>query len=247
VARVLVVDDEEDIRYLVRVNLELDGHDVLLAQDGREALEVARRERPDLMILDLMLPDIDGWGVLEAMKSAGESGIEEIPVIMLTAHDSEDNRIRGGIEGAIRYLGKPFSPGLLRSEVKAALDGDPEPVRRRAARTDALTAIARQEKGAFEATSSTGPTLGNLEGSPSAQEPALIRNARAHLDDLTDKQRALLEMLRDTPSVTDAAALLDVSRSNIYASLRRIGRKLGTSSVPELLAIVRTGDLLDES
>jgi two-component system phosphate regulon response regulator PhoB len=68
-ARVLVVDDEADIREVVRLNLELDGHDVLEAAGGSQALEMARQELPDLIVLDVMMPGVDGWGVLARMKA----------------------------------------------------------------------------------------------------------------------------------------------------------------------------------
>lgn len=247
-ATVLVVDDEEDIRHLVKVNLEMDGHQVMLARDGAEALDAVRATPPDVMILDLMMPKVDGWKVLETVKREPNLDIQNIPILMLTAHDSPENRMRGGIEGAIRYLAKPFSAEELRREVKDAIAGEPEPVRRRAVRTETLEQLAREEKGEFDTDrgDQVRTNLGRLERARRDDDPPVVRNARSHLDELTPKQRQLLETLRDTPSVTDAAAELDVSRSNIYASLRRIGRKLGTSSVPELLAIVRTGGLLDE-
>lgn len=243
--RVLVVDDEEDIRYLVKVNLELDGHQVLTARDGAEALEMARQHRPDLMLLDLMMPNVDGWQVLETIKAETDVDIQHIPVLMLTAHDTTENRMRGGIEGAIRYMSKPFSPDALRREVQDALDGDPEPVKRRAAQMATLEELARAEKGQAAAAEGRGVQLSGLEHPRRDDEPALIRDARDRLGDLTEKQRDLLDVLAKVPSVTDAANEMGVSRSNVYASLRRVGRKLGTSSVPELLALIRTGGLLD--
>lgn len=247
-ATVLVVDDEEDIRYLVKVNLELDGHRVITACDGAEALDAVRREVPDAMVLDLMMPRVDGWQVLEAIKSEANVDIQHIPVLMLTAHANTENRLRGGIEGAVRYLAKPFSPEQLRNEVRSAIEGDPEPVQRRAMQTRTLEELARAERGRYEeekAAAAERPRLDRLERMPIEDEPAIITEARENLPKLTDKQRELLDTLRDTASVTDAAERLEVSRSNIYASLRRISRKLGTSSVPELLAFIRTGGLLD--
>src|SRR4051812_10254690 len=123
-ATVLVVDDEPDIRALIQLNLELDGHRVVLASNGSEALVRVSEEVPDLMLLDLMMPEVDGWQVLETIKAATDLDVNRIPILMLTAYDTADNRIRGGIEGAIRYLGKPFSPTELREEVRAALDGE---------------------------------------------------------------------------------------------------------------------------
>src|SRR5947209_17429334 len=102
-AKVLAVDDEEDILHIIRVNLERDGHEVITARDGDEAIERVRRERPDLVVLDIRMPGTDGWGVLSRIKSEANVDVSTIPVIMLTGHAMDaESRIRGGIEGAIR-------------------------------------------------------------------------------------------------------------------------------------------------
>jgi DNA-binding response OmpR family regulator len=240
-ARILVVDDEPDIRTLVQLNLELDGHEVITAANGAEALELIADEIPDVMLLDLMMPEVDGWTVLETIKAAGDLDVNHIPVLMLTANDAVDARVRGGIEGAIRYLTKPFSPLVLREEVRNALDGETEPAKRRRATQAALEQLARLEKGSGDVVEGTPrPHLTRLEHKPVATaEPKQVVAAREQLDSLTGKQRELLEKLGQVSSVSDAAAELEVSRSNVYASLRRISRKLGVSSVPELLRLVR--------
>src|SRR4051812_36908026 len=109
-ATVLVVDDEPDIRYLVKVNLELDGHEVLTAANGTEALELVRAAPPDVVLLDVMMPHMDGWEVLEAIKAERDVAIRDIPVIMVTALGDHEHRVRSGIEGAIRFLTKPIAP-----------------------------------------------------------------------------------------------------------------------------------------
>src|SRR3984893_1823981 len=129
-AIVLVVDDESDLRELVRINLSLDGHRVLVAADGDEALQLVRDDSPDLILLDVMMPRRDGWEVLGEIK-AEEPTLAEIPVLMLTARSDELDQVRGGIEGAIRYITKPFSVSELRETVTQVLQGDPEPVKRR--------------------------------------------------------------------------------------------------------------------
>jgi DNA-binding response OmpR family regulator len=248
-ATILVVDDEPDIRHLVQLNLELDGHRVLTAGNGNEALAAIQAEVPDVMLLDLQMPELDGWAVLQAIKDAGDVDINRIPVLMLTAYDTADNRVRGGIEGALRYLTKPFSPAVLRDEIRSALEGDPEPVKRRKAQQAALEQLARMEKGAdpLAASSATRPRLTRMEHRPSpAPEPKQVVEAREKLAELTDKQRDLLVRLATSTSVSDAAGELGVSRSNVYASLRRISRKLGVTSVPELLTLVRDGSLLGD-
>src|SRR5215210_1115472 len=126
-ATVLVVDDEPDILELIKVNLELDGHRVLTALGGAEALVRVKDEHPDLILLDVMMPGVDGWTVLGEIKAETEVDVSSIPVLMVTARSAQDDRIRGGIEGAIRYITKPFSPTDLRQEVRDALDGEPEP------------------------------------------------------------------------------------------------------------------------
>jgi DNA-binding response OmpR family regulator len=239
-ATILVVDDEPDIRALVQLNLELDGHRVITATNGAEALELIADEVPDVMLLDLMMPKVDGWTVLETIKAASNLDVNRIPVLMLTANDDADSRLRGGIEGAICYLTKPFSPAVLRNEVKAALAGESEPAKRRKAQQAALEQLARMEKGSELPDAGARPHLTRLEHRPMAvTEPKQIVAAREKLPTLTDKQRELLEKLSTANSVSEAAIGLGVSRSNVYASLRRISRKLGIPSVPELLGLVR--------
>jgi len=109
--RVLVVDDEEGIRVLCRVNLELGGFEVLEAADGVEAMEKARAEHPDLVFLDLMMPRIGRLQVLEQLKS--EPTTANIPVVVLTARTSEEDQMRGWGEGILEYLAKPFNPQRL--------------------------------------------------------------------------------------------------------------------------------------
>jgi DNA-binding response OmpR family regulator len=109
--RVLVVDDEEGIRVLCRVNLELGGYEVVEAADGVEALEVAKATRPDLIFLDIMMPRMDGWEVLQRLKEDARTA--NIPVVLLTARTSEEDQIRGWGEGILEYLSKPFNPQRL--------------------------------------------------------------------------------------------------------------------------------------
>jgi DNA-binding response OmpR family regulator len=254
-ATVLAVDDEEDILTIIRHNLEREGHRVLTAPNGDRAIEIVRDEKPDVVVLDVMMPGTDGWGVLNLIKAEREE-LASIPVLMLTARAADEDRIRGGIEGAIRYLTKPFSPRDLCNEVAAALEGEPEPLKRRKVQKESLTQLARLEK----KTSPTGsrrrsddvaavaPHVTRLEHVPAAESDNYqIRAVRDRLDQLSPKQLELLRALEGSDTVSQAASDLGVSRSNVYASLRRISRKLGVRSVPELLAIVRTGELFRPS
>jgi DNA-binding response OmpR family regulator len=254
-ATVLAVDDEADILTIIRHNLEREGHRVLTAPNGDRALEIVREEKPDVVVLDVMMPGTDGWGVLNMIKAEREE-LATIPVLMLTARAADEDRIRGGIEGAIRYLTKPFSPRDLCSEVAAALQGDPEPDKRRKVQKESLTQLARLEKRSSSPTTrrrtddgvAASPHVTRLEHVPAADtDNYQIRSVRDRLDQLSPKQLELLHALEGSDTVSQAASDLGVSRSNVYASLRRISRKLGVRSVPELLAIVRTGELFRTS
>jgi DNA-binding response OmpR family regulator len=246
-ATVLVIEDEPDIRDLVRINLEMDGHRVILAADGAEGLAAIHRERPDVVLLDVMLPEMDGWEVLTRLKAADDELLSSVPVLMLTARTDPMDRLRGGIEGAIRYLTKPFSPSKLREEVRDALGGAPEPVRRRQAQQDALAELARRERGGSGEvdTDVARPHLTRLE--PARVAPSRPQPAPAfppgQLNSLSAKQRQLLEAVASSTTVSQAADRLDVSRSNVYASLRRIARKLGVRTVTELVNLARAGGL----
>ena len=110
-ARILVIDDEPDVLLLCRVNLSHAGYQVLEALDGWSGMELARAERPDLIILDLMLPGMDGMAVLREL--ADDERTRSIPVLMLTAKTQLEDRERCRDAGAAAFLTKPFSPVRL--------------------------------------------------------------------------------------------------------------------------------------
>jgi DNA-binding response OmpR family regulator len=114
--RILVVDDERRMVGFIRLNLEQDGFEVIEAYNGNEALERLRDSLPDLILLDVMMPDIDGFEVLRMIRE-----ISQVPVIMLTAKGEEDDKVKGLELGADDYITKPFSPRELVSRVKAVL------------------------------------------------------------------------------------------------------------------------------
>jgi len=114
--RILVVDDEPRMTRFIRMNLDLEGFSVHEAFDGKEALDRVREVLPDLVILDVMMPKMDGFQTLQMMRE-----VSSVPVIMLTARASEDDRVRGLELGADDYITKPFSPRELVSRVKAVL------------------------------------------------------------------------------------------------------------------------------
>jgi two-component system KDP operon response regulator KdpE len=114
--RILVVDDEERMVRFIRLNLEHDGFQVTDAYRGADAIQRLRDAMPDLVILDVMMPDIDGFEVLRMIRE-----VNSVPVIMLTAKGEEDDRVRGLELGADDYMTKPFSPRELSSRVRAVL------------------------------------------------------------------------------------------------------------------------------
>jgi len=113
---VLVVDDESDIRGLVQELLQRAGYDVVEAADGNEGLKRFHAEKPDLVILDVQMPGLDGWGVLERIRE-----LSEVPVIMLTARTDELDKVRGLRAGADDYVTKPFGRQELLARVEAHL------------------------------------------------------------------------------------------------------------------------------
>jgi DNA-binding response OmpR family regulator len=129
---VLVVDDERSIRLLCRVNLQASGIEVLEADDGEAGLELARREQPDLILLDVMMPGLDGWGV--ARQLAADQSTKDIPVIFLTARAEPADRRLGEQLGGVGYVVKPFDPvgiGDLVDDVLARIErGEREQLQR---------------------------------------------------------------------------------------------------------------------
>jgi len=117
--RILVVDDDREIVRLVRAYLEQAGFQVQTAHDGEAALHVLRSERPDLMVLDLMLPDRDGWDITRLAR--GDSGLAHIPIIMLTARVDDTDKILGLELGADDYITKPFNPREVVARVRSVL------------------------------------------------------------------------------------------------------------------------------
>lgn len=114
--RILVVDDEPRMIGFIRMNLELEGHQVIEAHNGLEALEAVRTQLPDLILLDVMMPEIDGFETLRMLRE-----FSNIPVIMLTAKGDENDKVYGLELGADDYVTKPFGPRELSSRIKAVL------------------------------------------------------------------------------------------------------------------------------
>jgi len=118
--RILLIEDDPAISNVVELNLKLDNYNVSLAADGEEGLKMVKECDPDLIILDVMMPKVDGWQVLMQLKSDDKT--RDIPVIMLTAIDDEQSKVIGLRGGADDYVPKPFSPLELAARVKVILD-----------------------------------------------------------------------------------------------------------------------------
>jgi DNA-binding response OmpR family regulator len=118
--KVLVVDDQAAIRLLCRVNLEAEGMEVIEAGDGESGLAAARAERPDVILLDVMMPGMDGWEVAELLVEGEQTS--QIPLVFLTARAELRDRARGLELGGVDYITKPFNPVELASVVENMLD-----------------------------------------------------------------------------------------------------------------------------
>jgi CheY-like chemotaxis protein len=118
--RVLVVDDESSIRALCRVNLQLGGLDVLEAEDGEEALQLVERGKPDIVLLDVMMPRLDGWQVAQFL--AERDATRDLPIIFLSARAGQEDRRQGFDAGGVGYVVKPFDPVTLAETLTRTLD-----------------------------------------------------------------------------------------------------------------------------
>jgi len=118
--KVLVIDDEAPIRLLCRVNLEAEHMEVLEAADGETGFEIARAERPDVVLLDVMMPGMDGWQVAERLLD--DEATQDIPLVFLTARAELRDRARGLELGGVDYITKPFNPVELAKVVEGLLE-----------------------------------------------------------------------------------------------------------------------------
>jgi DNA-binding response OmpR family regulator len=134
--RVLVADDDRDVRTLVRTLLERAGHDVVEAADGRECVRALYQRRPELVVLDVGMPGLDGWQALERIRE-----VADVPVLMLTARGDELDRVRGLRAGADDYVSKPFGRQELLARVEALLRRAASPAEVRGTYADDLLEI----------------------------------------------------------------------------------------------------------
>lgn len=247
-ATVLVVDDEVAGPQVAQANLERRGHTVRRVGDGEAALALVQAEPPDVVVVDLTVAGLDGWDVLKRLKSDPAARVRSIPVVLVAAHADETDRLRGAIEGALRFLLKPIATDDLPDAVQEILDGGPEPAQRKVAQQLAIARVAVIEGGRGQAEAAPLVRLARLERQrvllPTNRLPS-VGVAPAVEGDLTAKQRQMLRALIAAPSVSHAAVSLGMSRSNIYASLRRIGRKLDVPDVSAVLRLLRSGALAE--
>jgi DNA-binding response OmpR family regulator len=118
--KILVVDDDPTMVKLINVNLKLNNYAVIEAISGEQALDIVSKEPLDLMVLDIMMPGVDGWEVLKRIRDNGDT--KELPVILVTAKTQDSDVIRGWELGADEYVIKPFNPLLLVEVIKMVLD-----------------------------------------------------------------------------------------------------------------------------
>lgn len=119
-AKILTVDDEPDVLELIRFHLARAGHEIVQAANGRQAIELIEQEHPDLILLDLMLPDIDGFGVCEILRRNPETA--SLPILIVSAWGTPDAKMLGLELGALDYITKPFSPKELVRAVERLLE-----------------------------------------------------------------------------------------------------------------------------
>ncbi len=235
-AHVLVVEDEDDIAALVELNLELSGYRVTTAPNGQVALDRIEAEAPDLVLLDVMMPVLDGWQVLRELKE--DPATRQIPVVMLTALSEERDLIRGHLQGSVRYVTKPFEmKDLLQAIDDALTPADAETTAEHGQRTrELLRRLAELDSGRVAA----GPRVqfaGLERRRPTVEDepPRPVGDPRM-LDELTEQQRHVAEQLAQGIGARQIAQDLGVSRSNIYAVRKRVARRLGVD--PEDVAEV---------
>ncbi|SRR4030065_2890658 len=206
--KILIVDDEADILTLLEYNLEKAGFKVISANDGPDAVEITKREKPDIIILDIMLPSMEGTEVCKILKSGDAT--RHIPIIMLTAKGEEVDRIVGFELGADDYITKPFSPRELILRVKAVLKRGQE-----------------QEAKIINA----GPITIDVERSLATADGKLLKLTAIEF-------KLLLELAKSDGKVLSRDTLLDrawgtevyITDRTVDTHIRRLREKLGKTS-----------------
>lgn len=215
--RILLVDDEPDLLELVRINLHQAGYEVETADGGREGLACLRRNRPDLVILDLMLPDLSGTEICRQIRA--DPTLSDLPVIMLTAKADELDRVVGLELGADDYVTKPFSPRELTLRVRAVL--------RRRAPVEAPSRVLAHDSLSVDPTRHRC-TVDDVEVVLTAKEFELLRNLMERPGRVMTRE-GLLESVWGTDVV--------VTTRTIDTHMKRLREKLGAAG--ELIETIR--------
>lgn len=193
--RILVVDDDKEITRLLRSYLEQAGYEVVVAHNGEMALHILRRDRPDLLVLDLMLPDRDGWDITQLIR--GDATLADTPIIMLTARVEDTDKILGLELGADDYITKPFNPREVLARVRAML--------------------RRQQRGGDYASAAV-LQVGHLRLDVARHDATL----RGEPLDLTRTEFSLLQTLMQNPGyVFTRSELIEKALGHSYESIER--------------------------
>jgi len=225
--KILIVDDEEDILSLVEYNLKKEGYRTIGVKTGEAALQLVEEETPDLIILDLMLPEMDGLEVCRIIKS--NENTSDIPIIMLTAKGEETDIVVGLEIGADDYVTKPFSPRVLLARTKALL--------RRKAKEPIPKEIIQVENLVID----TGKYLVTIEGKPislTSTEFNLLRFLAQHRGKVFTRNQLLDNVWKDETFVIDRTVDVHIrslrkklgSAANLIETVRGVGYRLAMRS-----------------
>jgi len=229
-SRVLVVDDIEDNRQLLKRRLERQGHQVSCAEDGKKALAMVDAEPPDLILLDIMMPEMDGFAVLARLKS--NRATKDIPVIVISALDDVASAVRCIEQGAEDFLSKPFDPVLLKARVDSSITKKRARDRERAfieAAESVAAAAASVEAGTYRSGSlGSVARRGDAVGRLARVFDAMATNVRAREQQLHERVRALkadIAKAQATPKAGEAPQLTTGERiGGRYEILATLGR-----------------------
>ncbi len=216
-AHILVVEDHLDIAEGLQANLEIEGHEVDIARDGRHAVMAIKRRVPDLVILDLGLPGLDGFGVLQQVRDAGCW----CPVLILSARGAEADKLQGFRLGADDYVTKPFGTMELLARVNAQL--------RRA------LVAGRAD------TSAERPVAAAVVNAP--REPAEVEQMLSKRFELTPRQASVARLVADGLTNEEIAQQLGISRFTARNHVEQVLEKLDVSSRARVAALVHGGGL----
>ena len=235
-ARILVVDDIEDNRSVLERRLRRQGHDVVCAAGGHAALAMLAREKFELVLLDVMMPDLDGLAVLERMKSAPAT--RDIPVVMISALDDVASVVRCIEHGAEDYLSKPFDPVLLRARVGACLDkkrlrdAELEYLREVGQVIEAATAVeaGRYDSAALAQVARRGDELGRLARVFDGMANQ-VRAREARLRDQVEALRREIGAVRDAPRQTAQREPPALAAGELFANRFEIVEEIGAGGM----------------